>query len=388
MPPSTPSTADVGDTIAGPQPSQFPNLVTDNDIPNIDPTPGETFNLKGSSNPDGEFSLFDKLPTEMRLKIWGYAIPTDRVVAITDKRYKLEELGPHGKFFAEISARYTIPAAMQSCQEARTELMKQYTPILKEQLRGAIPFNFQYDTLLMDGPDGAVAFWSFEKAGRKNSTTRKELAMIHSNLKHLAVQGSRVIQRTINESLQFTNLESLVLPWNPYWSSPNGHVAFNWRITERIRLQWTELKANAGGRGVARVWSEMETSNDDKNKNDDNDTNMLIKIPTVPRYTHFLKPIASDLADYSKIDCTTHIMFLTEEDLKVRLSSGTRVTLSYIDGPDHPAMKERERQRNAFSDANRTEALTPSSFSSSFDSLPNGTMIADAVYDDPDTTFT
>lgn len=214
--------------------------------------------------------------------------------------------------------------------------MRQYTPILKEQLEDAIPFNFQYDTLLMDGPDGAVAFWSFEKAGRKNNTARQELAMIHNNLKHLAIQGSRVIQRTINESLQFTNLESLVLPWNPYWSSPDGHVAFNWQIAERIRLQWTELKANAGGRGVARVRSETETSNDDNNKHGDNDTSMLIKIPTVPRYTHFLKPIASDLTDYSRINCTTHVMFLTEEQLKARLSSGTRVRTILLSGSSSP----------------------------------------------------
>ncbi|CZR52571.1 uncharacterized protein PAC_02448 [Phialocephala subalpina] len=383
---STPTIPDVGDAVAGPQPSLFANLVTDIAMSDIDPTSGETFDLQAASNPDEDFTLFPKLPTEMRLKIWKFTTPTDRVIAITDKRYKLEENGPRGKFYAVISARYAIPAAMQACQEARTELMKQYTPILKEHLGDAVPFNFQHDTLLMDGPDGATAFWSFEKAGRKNSSTRKELAMIHNNLKHLAVQGSRVILRTINESLQFTNLETLALPSNPYWSSPNGHVAFNWRITERIRLHWTNLKANTGGRGGGRVWSETETSTDDKDENSKNDTNLAFQIPMVPRYNHFLKSITSGSTDYSNIDCTTHVMFFTEEDLKARLASSTRVTLSYIDGPDHPAMKE--RQRKAFSNANRTEAATPSSFSSSFDSLPNGTMIADPIFDDPDMTFT
>jgi hypothetical protein len=49
---------------------------------------------------------------------------------------------------------------MQVCREARNEIKRFYVYILGPQLGLAVPFNFQHDTLLMDGPDGTGALVS------------------------------------------------------------------------------------------------------------------------------------------------------------------------------------------------------------------------------------
>ncbi|KAE8448790.1 hypothetical protein EG329_008792 [Mollisiaceae sp. DMI_Dod_QoI] len=317
--------------------------------------PDSSGSLDLMANPGQMFEVFDKLPIELRLKIWKLSIPKDRVVAITDRRIRDFESG--SGFQAEISARYTVPASMQACQEARNEIKKQYTPILKAQLGYAVLFNFQHDTLLMDGPEGTITMWSFEKAARRSNESRKELVMIHQNLKHLAIHGQRLLCRTINEAQQYTNLETLVLPFNPFWNCPLGHHAFNLRISERMRLRWTEMKEEqvakekeeqAAKEKEVRIAREeakalpSEVQNKSLDGYINEDASQATVLPRVRTDTHYVEPLDDDSADFSQITCTTSILFSKEEDLQISLAGGTRVTLSYIDGPDHPGLRRAE----------------------------------------------
>ncbi|KUJ13518.1 uncharacterized protein LY89DRAFT_785192 [Mollisia scopiformis] len=316
--------------------------------------------------PSGKtFTVFDKLPIEIRLEIWKESIPEGRVVAVTDRRARLEGWGgSFDGFRAQISARWTVPAVMQVCQESRNEVKKTYTYILKDQLGFAVPFNFQHDTLLMDGPDGTVSMWSFEKAGRNDENCRKELAMIHANLKHLAIQGQRLLPRTLNEVQQFTNLETLVLPSNPFWNAPEGHDAFNLRISERLRLTWSQLKQEGDIKDV-KLRSGEDSVNDGKSGTT---RQSVAKSFAVPSFAHYFEPIFGDNSDYSKIQSHPEVKFMVEKDLRVHLAAGTNVTVSYIDSADHPAAKEARRRISTSDDD--PEAMTPKSFSDIFSPLP------------------
>lgn len=222
---------------------------------------------------------------------------------------------------------------MHTNRESRNETMKLYTFILKHQLGDPIPFNFEHDTLLMDGPDGTVTLWSFEKSARMSTEAWEELLIIHANLKHLAIHGQRIITRCLNEVQQYTNLETLILPQNPYWNCPDGPDAFDQRIAERLRLEWTH-------------WKEEEPV-EIESREDGEDTgasvegydgvrfglkrfkNLKLGVPRAfPEFTHYLDLILGDGRDYSKIDCGTQIVFLDEHDLKHRLAYGTKVYTS------------------------------------------------------------
>lgn len=220
---------------------------------------------------------------------------------------------------------------MQVCQESRSEIMKYYTLILKCQLGDAVPFNFQHDTLLMDGPDGIATLWSFERSARSRQDARDELYIIHANLKHLAVHGQRIIMRSLNEVQQYTNLETLVLPWNAYWNCRSGAHAFNQRIADRLRLQWT-------------IWENEEGVKKESVEDCDNAGSPVISEefglqfrnlkPGVdrefPKFTHYLDPIEGDGIDYSKVPCRPDIVFFDEHALGKFLANGTKAcTLQY-----------------------------------------------------------
>lgn len=107
-----------------------------------------------------QFTLFPKLPTELRLKIWRFCCPSDRVVTLrpfgTDDwrayhwwDHHLSLIDWNGDFHP-FPAEYTIPTVFQICKESRYESMKTYQHFLGALLRNRpFPFDFSRDTLII-----------------------------------------------------------------------------------------------------------------------------------------------------------------------------------------------------------------------------------------------
>lgn len=166
--------------------------------------------------------------------------------------------------------------------------------------------------------------WTFEKAGRSKSPASAELAVIHSNLKHLVVAGQRLLDRTLNEVHQYTALETLVLPFNPYWNAPEGRNAFNTRIAQRMSLAWTEDTARAAAATNHRL-SRADMGTDAQGRSMLCSTRQRPhKMKAVPD-CQFLNPIAGDTENYTRSTSRTVITFKIEEELRLEMAGRTNV---------------------------------------------------------------
>lgn len=84
------------------------------------------------------FTLFPKLPVEMRLKIWGCTPVSPRVVEI--KSYGSDDQ----------HSLCPPPSVLKACKEARDEVLKQYVKICGKQI---VLINPSIDTLFISLPD-------------------------------------------------------------------------------------------------------------------------------------------------------------------------------------------------------------------------------------------
>ncbi|KUJ21169.1 uncharacterized protein LY89DRAFT_715435 [Mollisia scopiformis] len=70
-----------------------------------------------------EFTLFMNLPPELRLKIWFYALPRERLVEVI-----LDKLEPLELFSSSaVRSPTPVPAILQVCSESRVEALKHYS---------------------------------------------------------------------------------------------------------------------------------------------------------------------------------------------------------------------------------------------------------------------
>ena len=107
------------------------------------------------SNPTRSFTLFPRLPTELRLKIWHLAMPGPRTITLQYKfrrRARLESALP---YTASWTSKDLNPAALQVCHESRYEALEIY-----EQAFGThacsgrkVYFDFEQDTLKFGGEE-------------------------------------------------------------------------------------------------------------------------------------------------------------------------------------------------------------------------------------------
>ncbi|KAF4340935.1 hypothetical protein FBEOM_5149 [Fusarium beomiforme] len=77
--------------------------------------------LPPPSPPSGTFHKFNKLPAELRLKIWNYNLPPARLVPM---QCGSSWSGPFS--WTGCTSTATIPANLHACAESRTEALKYY----------------------------------------------------------------------------------------------------------------------------------------------------------------------------------------------------------------------------------------------------------------------
>ncbi|KAG4422835.1 hypothetical protein IFR04_004057 [Cadophora malorum] len=159
------------------------------------------------------FTLFRKLPLEIRRKIWRNSTE-GRIVTIKDASTWATVNGAQ-EWVYRVRAVYTLPAILSVCRESRNEAKKMYHWTFGHRLPHPIPFSFCIDTLLIDGPDGACTFNTFVDPPdvKDQFLAHQELILMHANLQTLIVAGNDMYLYTSEDVAGFYNLRLLVLPW-------------------------------------------------------------------------------------------------------------------------------------------------------------------------------
>jgi hypothetical protein len=117
--------------------------------PNVQPSP--------ASIALSEFTLFRKLPPELRLKIWKCAMPGERFVRVTQiKRTTWRKPLPSGCMFrltygSERDLAHIPTILLHVCQESRTFALQRFKPFLDSPWYDIpVHFDFEGDTLLVE----------------------------------------------------------------------------------------------------------------------------------------------------------------------------------------------------------------------------------------------
>lgn len=87
------------------------------------------------------FTLFPKFPIELRIQIFGHAMPGARRVRIIVNLFK----GLHSDC--------TVPPMLHVCRESRLEALKLYQPLFNHSVRPIVYFNFARDSLYFGPKD-------------------------------------------------------------------------------------------------------------------------------------------------------------------------------------------------------------------------------------------
>ncbi|PMD60849.1 uncharacterized protein K444DRAFT_381764 [Hyaloscypha bicolor E] len=77
-----------------------------------------------------EFTLFPKLPVELQIKIWKYAIPPPRLVRVNVRRRFPFSLG-----LVCFSTNTPVPGLLGACKTSRETILKVYTTCIKSRNR-------------------------------------------------------------------------------------------------------------------------------------------------------------------------------------------------------------------------------------------------------------
>ena len=98
-----------------------------------------------STSPEPTFTLFRKLPTKVRKKIWEYALPGPQVILIFDQEFLDSDDGLYKRRGA---AKYRIPALLHCNRESRRVAENYYVRAFDSLLDG-YPIYIKYETDLL-----------------------------------------------------------------------------------------------------------------------------------------------------------------------------------------------------------------------------------------------
>lgn len=202
-------------------------------------------------NPGTVFHKFEKLPTELRLRIWRLSIPIKRIVKIRDLTGFEQDCFPEED---QLRVLQTIPAVFHTNQESRTETVKFYTTPLSTRLKQPLYFNLTRDVLVFDGESSCWKFLDFFNYWSEEICDIQRMSdwqRIKSELRHMVIGDSAIIpfsSQTYALLAEFSQLDSLVLPhfdsslWRlHHW--PGLPLGIAWRILQR---EWLKKRVEEG----------------------------------------------------------------------------------------------------------------------------------------------
>jgi hypothetical protein len=146
-----------------------------------------------------QFTLFPKLPAEIRLMIWKLALPGPRVVSVTQTKrvtqtkkaksmiQSLDKRGFRLTYGYGRDCGHIPTILLHICQESRSLALRRFKPFLGSPWDDIpIHFDFKADTLIIDGP----LIWEFmTQAGLKSEGRENTGGVLVSADEKYAVEG-------------------------------------------------------------------------------------------------------------------------------------------------------------------------------------------------------
>ena len=144
---------------------------------------GDSFTDAITLSSERKFTCFPKLPDELKLRIWSFATPGQRVITIKEiidgfgesihvRQYRIGRVmsgyrTPKRTF--PLIAIVKQPVTTAVCHDSRTVFLKQYPPCFEVCLIHPIYFNVNRDTLLFEDIDVFLEFCQLSYSSPKES---------------------------------------------------------------------------------------------------------------------------------------------------------------------------------------------------------------------------
>jgi hypothetical protein len=193
------------------------------------------------------FSLFPKLPPELRNKIWKLSLPGPRIIRIThDPRnmatVKIQEIGAGPSPFWRAKANAgPVPALLHVNKEARSFASKYYSLTFEKQTQGRpVYFDATRDTLHLPNVEGIRAFYGRLLTERRIQMTAKDLEHVldtENYVRNLVICGIRWGQGPAKLS------PALLLPRYPnlaHLTLCACRIRYDWHSEQRFEKLWTD----------------------------------------------------------------------------------------------------------------------------------------------------
>ncbi|PVH79646.1 hypothetical protein DL98DRAFT_589274 [Cadophora sp. DSE1049] len=191
--------------------------------------------LASLSPPDASFLKFSKLPTEIRLKIWRYALPGRRRIAINKTKLRDREFV---KSYYEVYPYEPSPAVLFVCPESREVALRFYHKLLTRVegglSGGTVYMDFEVDVLYLDD---VVMTWAMNFPGIEHDLSR---------IKHIALRG-----RTALFPCSIPNLNGQ--PFYPTWLLEPFHSLESLFIDDRARHSLPSMNSILAGLPIDRT---------------------------------------------------------------------------------------------------------------------------------------
>jgi 2EXR family len=195
------------------------------------------------------FTLFPKLPQELRVKIWEYALPEGpRVVKVYYQGQQSME--PKFKIRAEVSDPAT--SLLRVSVEARIVALKAYPLAFQTPLLKPLHFNFEKDTLSFYGPNALKYFvmGDFTSPSDEN-TAGAEMKKI----RHVVYTGSLVIFNDLSQTYplssgkglgRFTGLRTLEIREDFYYVLRRWGEECRQNVEDHLETAWARMRELEG----------------------------------------------------------------------------------------------------------------------------------------------
>ncbi|CZR52637.1 uncharacterized protein PAC_02514 [Phialocephala subalpina] len=167
------------------------------------------------------FTLFPKLPIELRIIVWVLALPRSRRIKMSGQVIKIQnDSGVHSRSrsLEQLRLKIKTPSVsmLGTCQESRQVALQYYSPQLGARLNGN-PINIDYETnvIIMDGLcyfNAVKPLYNFNGV-IDHAAVEKELVHFKDKVRNLVLVGNLLMGgKTLAFVAEMKNLETLTLP--------------------------------------------------------------------------------------------------------------------------------------------------------------------------------
>ena len=154
------------------------------------------------------FLVFPELPSELRLKIWGYAISTPRTIEISCERGILATRKRYAKAFHCASPP---PSVLHVCRESRFEALNVYQPLFTTKHSPKYIY-VSFDMDIIRFPDGVLPY-----VGEAEFKGIQKMSLHVTDYSYFAYYNMDILKEMQNlKELELLAENGPLYGWNPY----------------------------------------------------------------------------------------------------------------------------------------------------------------------------